>query len=225
MGQGPDALLLAATTTARHGHHGTFWTGPRFSWLGDKDFESIRSCIHHLVIWNIRREKTNSSSRMQLTHWLRQSHSLLSHASEAHRFTSVSKASFDCFLVLHSKQLKRQNWIRTAISYLRGYSLNKCVLNEQATLFIICKFSWAAKNCFKLERGTLMWPQMSLSNLLTNLLVQVYSIKNTNPLSHSLFLKVPITSHDHYFTNRAVNWWHHEANIIKHRCHTNPSEF
>lgn len=120
MGQGPATLLLAAPTAARHGHHGTFWTGHWFSWMGDKDLGSMRSCIHHLVTCNVGCDKTNSSSSMQLTHWPKQRHYLLSHPGEPWRFTPMSEASLDCFLVLHSKQLKRQNWIKTAILHLRG---------------------------------------------------------------------------------------------------------
>lgn len=70
--------------------------------------------------------------------------------------------------------------------------------------------------------GTLTWPWVSLSNLLTNLLVQVCGIKNTKPLSHSLLLKVNKCSQLHpiiavFHQHRAVNWWHHQANFIKHK--------
>jgi len=138
-------------TTARHGHHGMFWTGPCFCQLGDKDLGSMRSCIHHLVIRNAGRDKTNSSSSMQLTRWPGQWHHLLSHRGEPHRFTPVSKASLDCFLVPHSKQLKRQNWIKTAIPHLQGYSLEQQDPNEQPFHYMWGLLS--RENRSELERG------------------------------------------------------------------------
>lgn len=120
MDQGPSAAFVGPNT-ARHEHHGTwwtclgtFWTGSWFSWLGSKDFGSMRSCTHHLIICNRGLDKTNASSSTQLTHCPRERHYLLSHPGEPCRSTLASKASLGCFLVLHSKQQKTQNRIKTA---------------------------------------------------------------------------------------------------------------
>lgn len=177
--------------------------------------------MHDLVICNMGHDKTNSSSSMQLTYCPRERQYLLSHRGEPCRFPLMSKASLGCFLVLHSKQQKRQNRIKTAVSS-RIFTWESGPKRATFSLYVSSP-----------EQGESLWAwtgghSCSLQCHLTNILVQACNIKN-NQTPQPFPIKVPvkseqmqpITSHDHYFTNRAVNWWHHEANFIKHRCHTN----
>lgn len=136
MSQDPAALLLAAPSTARHGHQDTFWTGPWFSWLGNMNFGSMRWCVHHLVTCNMGWNQINSSLSMQLTHWPRQRHCLLSHPGEPCRFNTCVQSSLDCCLVLRSMKPKSQNLIETNILCLQGYILEKQDPNERLFHYI-----------------------------------------------------------------------------------------
>lgn len=187
-GQGPATLLLAAPTAARHGHHGTFWTGHWFSWLGDKDLGSMRSCIHHLVTCHVGCDKTNSSSSMQLT-------------TDPNRGTTCWAIQVNCAgwhpclkpALIASWCCIQSNWGgRIESRLLYGIFEDSHLRNRTQTsnCFIIYECSWAGRTALSLKGGTLTWSQVSPSNLLTNLLVQVCGIKNIKPLCYSLLLKV-----------------------------------
>lgn len=154
MDQGPSAAFVGPNT-ARHEHHGTwwtclgtFWTGSWFSWLGSKDFESMRSCIHHLIICNRGLDKTNASSSTQLTHCPRERHYLLSHPGEPCRSTLASKALAASWCCIQSNRRRR---IESRLLHLRGYLLEKQDPNEPPFHYMWVPLS--RENHSELEQG------------------------------------------------------------------------
>lgn len=153
---------------------------------------------------------------LEHAHWPRQRHCLLSHPGEPCRFNTCVQSSLDCCLVLRSMKLKSQNLIETNILCLQGLRLRN--RTQMRDFFIIYGFFWTGRTDLSMKGRTWTWPHVSVdTSSSSSVWYWKYQPPQPFPIAKSEHMQL-ITSHYHHFSNREVNWWHHEANFIKHGC-------